>query len=55
MPLLHSRYDFDRCANRETELAVGAPLIYGNFSKPVRILVPEGRALRLIAKGACAL
>ena len=55
MPLLHSRYDFDRCANRETELAVGAPLIYGDFSKPVRILVPEGRTRRLITEGPRAL
>ena len=47
--------DFDRSANRKTELAVSAPLIDGDFGKPVRILVPEGRARRLIAEGPRAL
>jgi hypothetical protein len=43
--------DFNGTANRETEFAVGTPLIDGDFSKPVRILVPKGRAGRLIAEG----
>jgi hypothetical protein len=31
----HSRDDLYRYANRETELVVGAPLIDGDFNKPV--------------------
>jgi hypothetical protein len=42
--LLHLRDDLDRNANRETKVAVRAPLINGDFGEPVRILVPEGRA-----------
>lgn len=40
---LHSRDDLDRIANRETELAVRAPLIDGDFDEAVGIRVPEGR------------
>ena len=50
-PPLHSRDDLDRNADLKTELAIRAPLIDGNFGKPVRILVPEGRARRPIAEG----
>jgi len=53
--LLHSSDDFDRNANRKTELTVRAPLIDGDFGEPVRILVPEGHAGRSIAKSPRAL
>src|SRR5262249_2092446 len=54
-PFLHLRDDLDRTANRETQLAVRAPLIDGDFSKSVGILVPESRARRSIAEGPLAL
>ena len=34
-PCHHSRDDLDRNANRETKLAVSAPLIKRDFNKPV--------------------
>jgi hypothetical protein len=46
--------NFNGTADRKIELAVSAPLIDGDFSKPIRIFVPEGRARRLIAEGPCA-
>jgi hypothetical protein len=45
----------DRTANREIELVVSAALIDSYLNKPVGILVPEGRAGRLIAEGPRAL
>jgi len=51
----HSRDDLDRCADRNAEIAVRAPLIDGDFGKSVRILVPEGHARWAIAEGPCAL
>jgi hypothetical protein len=41
---LNLRDDLDPNADRETKIAVRAPLINGDFGEPVRILVPEGRA-----------
>src|SRR4029453_16260135 len=54
-PCLHSRDDLDRTADLKTELAIGAPLINGDFGKSVRIFVPECHALRQIAEGHGAL
>jgi hypothetical protein len=47
--------DFDRAADDEAEVAVGAAAINGDFGKAVRILIPERRAGRPIAEGCCAL
>jgi hypothetical protein len=61
MPAAHGpvrvnlRDDFDPNADRETKIAVRAPLINGDFGEPDRILVPEGRAWRPIAEGPLAL
>src|SRR5580704_11255621 len=52
---LRLRDDLDRNADRETKIAVSAPLINSDFGEPVRILVPEGRARRPIAEGPLAL
>jgi hypothetical protein len=51
---LPSRDDLDRTADRETKIAVRAPLVNGDFGKPVRILVPKGRAERPITEGPFA-
>src|SRR5215831_2618917 len=40
----------DRTADRKTKIAVCATLVDSDFGKPVRILVPEGRAGRPIAE-----
>src|SRR6516162_2616104 len=50
-PCRHSSDDLDRSADRETEIAVGASLIDGDFREPVRILIPERLARRPIAEG----
>src|SRR5262245_22825148 len=42
--------DIDRTADGKTELAIRATLVDRDFGKPVRILVPEGRAGWPIAK-----
>src|ERR1700747_159791 len=47
--------DFDRTADCKPKIAVRATLVDRDFGKPVRILVPEGRAGRAIAEGPCAL
>jgi hypothetical protein len=47
----NSRCDLDRTANRKTKLAVGTPLIDGDFGKAVRVLVPQSRARRQITGG----
>ena len=41
---LHSRDNFNGNTDRKTELAVRAPLIYGDFGQSVGILIPESRA-----------
>src|SRR6478736_7728474 len=53
--MTRSRDDLDRNADLETELAIGAPLINGDFGKSVRIFVPECHAPRQIAEGHRAL
>jgi hypothetical protein len=47
--------DLNANADRKTEIAVRAPLIDGDFGKPIRILVPEGSTRRQIAEGPRAL
>src|SRR5215831_3231382 len=47
--------DINRGADRKTERAVRASLIDGDFRKPVRILIPEGRARRPISERPRAL
>src|SRR5215472_6162643 len=42
--------DRDRAADRKTKIAVRAALVDRDFGKPVRVLVPEGRAGRPIAE-----
>jgi hypothetical protein len=45
-----SQDHLDWAANRETEVAVRATWIDGDFNKPIRILVPERRTYRAIAE-----
>src|SRR5215472_5471661 len=52
---LHSRDNFDGNTDRKTELAVRAPLIDGDFGKPVGILIPESRARLSITERVRAL
>jgi hypothetical protein len=46
--------DFNGTADRKIELAVSTPLIDGDFSKSIRVLVPEsrarGRSLKVLAR-----
>src|SRR5262249_39850466 len=53
--LSFKRSDLDRSADRETKIAVRAPLIDRDFGESVRILVPERRARWPIAEGLRAL
>ena len=48
------RDDLDRIADRETKIAVRAPLVDRYLGKPVRILVPKGRSWRPITEGPFA-
>jgi hypothetical protein len=47
------RDDLDWNSNRETKFAVGAPLVDGDFNKPIEFsyqkAVPGGRSLKVLA------